>query len=1154
MKSADFDVELRRAGALFVEPRLMRRVVLTDRRMVGFSLQVPHTHCYGISRHELFRIVSQEELGVDPDSLPADVALLAPLPLSRTLRKYPELKWNRYRRYIFHARVHLELERKIRSGELNMAKIRERIERIGHTEFDEVRAILRQDDLLLPPYDDQQQYVEFLALFLELRHFAPELLTPTFPSLEDFGHVDEVVALDLDVASIKSNLSREELDESSSVRPSSPHSKSDSARFDATDPNTQAQTGRRPPSGRQVKRMKRAGDTAKSKGNHVRSALFYAHASRGLDQGRLVVRIDSDLRELTSRLEVALKRGDSDSEFFDEQWIALLRQLALKATEQHSYRYPIEARILFDLQRAAIANERPDLAVDLKRWLFSLGKKSLVRSLPATREVRIARSFRDAARKIQHTRLTPLERTRLTKILNGCLERADRNVRLCLRPAIVDALDTVGLQPSSVVEGVARNKLVEDLLDEIAERGFTSFSHLRDALSRNQLKLHDLSGGSRLIEGDELLRLDRLFGRSLDGAYRIGEIYLRGLQRLTALLFGTRLGRFLFLFAILPFGGSYLLLEGLSYIVVNPIRSAFALQHVALLNPTSFFATALITLGLVHLNWLRAAAKKLLGWMGWLLITLFIHLPRWVLHRRAVSRFFGIRVVRAGLRRIGLPLVIASSVYVILQNIKWPMGARWIETLSGFVFVLVALLMGPRMGSFVEELMFDWVAPRWRTFSHQVLPGLLRLITDLFRRVMNAMERGMYRVDELLRFRTGQSRVALAVVALGGFAWGMVAYLIRMYITLFVEPELNPIKHFPVATVAHKLTLPILLPVPPAAVAYFETAFPPVIAFILGTFVSVTVFILPSVAGFLAWELKENRKLYRAARPKLLEPASLGPHGHTMIELLTPGLHSGTLPKLYERLRRGAQREDDAARASLAGDSSSSEKSQGYRARFLAGILQVETDVRRFVEREILALLTHSVGWPFGRINVDAIDCGSNRIRIRLACPTVSPDPCELAFEEQDGFIIASIPAPGFVQALGKASSDALERFENALVGLYCVAGVDLVNEQIRRVVGERSTYGIAGKYLVVWPDQDYRTELLYKLRTTFPRNRIRPKVRGRRPQGKPPAIERDQLFFDRKSVSWQVWYETWQIEADAPVASLLHGASILPISVTQTS
>ena len=46
----------------------------------------------------------------------------------------------------------------------------------------------------------------------------------------------------------------------------------------------------------------------------------------------------------------------------------------------------------------------------------------------------------------------------------------------------------------------------------------------------------------------------------LDGVYRRGEFYLRWMQRISSLGFGTRIGRFLTRFAVVPFGGSYVTL------------------------------------------------------------------------------------------------------------------------------------------------------------------------------------------------------------------------------------------------------------------------------------------------------------------------------------------------------------------------------------------------------------------------------------------------------------------------------------------------------------------------------------------------------------------------------------------------------------------
>ena len=80
---------------------------------------------------------------------------------------------------------------------------------------------------------------------------------------------------------------------------------------------------------------------------------------------------------------------------------------------------------------------------------------------------------------------------------------------------------------------------------------------LRDAISRNKLKLPDLSEPLDFFRGDQLLQADRKLPLMLDGVYRRGEFYLRWMQRISSLGFGTRIGRFLTRFAVVPFGGSY---------------------------------------------------------------------------------------------------------------------------------------------------------------------------------------------------------------------------------------------------------------------------------------------------------------------------------------------------------------------------------------------------------------------------------------------------------------------------------------------------------------------------------------------------------------------------------------------------------------------
>ena len=164
-------------GVLLVEGRVLRRVIKAHRHVKGLGLRVPHVHCYAIPRDALLRLAAPEDL--DPNvrnhlTRATDlrsVILVARLSQAEVARLPPAEVTNRLWRAAFHARIHVEIEQRMDAGVLLEATLRERIDRIGQTEFDEVREILRQDDLLLPPGGDRESYAEFVALFLELRYF-----------------------------------------------------------------------------------------------------------------------------------------------------------------------------------------------------------------------------------------------------------------------------------------------------------------------------------------------------------------------------------------------------------------------------------------------------------------------------------------------------------------------------------------------------------------------------------------------------------------------------------------------------------------------------------------------------------------------------------------------------------------------------------------------------------------------------------------------------------------------------------------------------------------------------------------------------------------------------------------------------------------------
>ena len=111
-----------------------------------------------------------------------------------------------------------------------------------------------------------------------------------------------------------------------------------------------------------------------------------------------------------------------------------------------------------------------------------------------------------------------------------------------------------------------------------------------------------------------------------------------------------------------------------------------------------------------------------------------------------------------------------------------------------------------------------------------------------------------------------------------GLGWFFVAYLVRVYVNLLIEPQVNPIKHFPVVTVSHKMILPLSFHADPAMLTG-DTA---------GAKGSAlrrrrrSCSCCPGVFGFLVWELKENWRLYEANRSETLRPVIVGDHGETM--------------------------------------------------------------------------------------------------------------------------------------------------------------------------------------------------------------------------------------------------------------------------------
>ncbi|MES2792629.1 MAG: hypothetical protein V4719_23660, partial [Planctomycetota bacterium] len=129
------------SSAYIVLPRILRRLVLQDREITGLNWHVPHRKSYVVSRERLLRFVAPDELGVEQAQTIPDQVILISRPDRDDL---PELTAAALQTYVwrllFHSRVHRFIDGLIAAGKLTAATVRLRIDRIGQSEFDEIRA------------------------------------------------------------------------------------------------------------------------------------------------------------------------------------------------------------------------------------------------------------------------------------------------------------------------------------------------------------------------------------------------------------------------------------------------------------------------------------------------------------------------------------------------------------------------------------------------------------------------------------------------------------------------------------------------------------------------------------------------------------------------------------------------------------------------------------------------------------------------------------------------------------------------------------------------------------------------------------------------------------------------------------------------------
>lgn len=1119
-------------AAVLVPPGALARLVQSVMGITWAVWKIPHSHCLSIARATLHRYIEQEELYLPPGySLPETVLVLErPNPDQLAAARNDELL-TRYWRLLFHACLHRALD--VRMAAVSDAELRERIERLGPVAFEEARNVLIEDGQLVDGADDRTAYIEFITFYLELRFFANNLATVYFPSLTDLEEVDALLKLDVDGAAIF---------EYSRLRSAPlPTPKTDDQSDESED---------------FYRRLTQSAERASAVGDTVAAAILHTRAARVAPAQKTEpaqARAREAIYKLVTRLQSALGLTDDAAQ---AEWNDVLPRLLDKADQGAR---PEEAALLYDLQRACLDVEQTIYTLDIWDWLSTFGHKPIRRPLDSQRFVRVPEHLRSAIRRLAAARLSDADRQRLGVLLRGALNRAEERLRERFRPVLTDALCDAGLKPHSLPERAALEKTVEELLDRISSTGFLAYADLRDAIARGQMKLADLSGPIKPFHSDPLLGLDRRLAHQLDGVYRRAEPYTLGLEFLTSLAFGTQGGRVFTLNFALPFGGAFLGAEFVWLLAYEKKRSsretseasqeangaassrpqpsetrgkeeaaAPAPRGATLIaakpaTTTPSFFEGWNAMWQFHLAWLLLGAfilatihspriRTVLGvvWAGLyrLLRIVFWDLPTQIWNAPLVQTVWRSLLFQLAVHYIFNPLLVCGLVWLLIPDSWHPHLWTW-----AIVFVIADYLLNADVGRKLGFLLLETA----RGFIELVRagPAVIRWINDQFRYLVNGVEWALARTEDWFRIRGRSSAMAVFIRAVASVIWMPFAILIRFYTLVLIEPMINPLK-LPLSILFAKFVYPLLAvlglftisPVDSPLVTALEPILSRPLAWIL---VIGTFYLSPDLFTFLFWEMRENWRLYRANRPDVLKAVAVGPHGETVRGLLHIGFHSGTVPRLYARLRAA---ELEAAHTDVWRDA------RTYRQ----ALRGVEEAVRQFVTRDLVAIVNASEEWTAGKLAVGDVNLGTNRIRVQLTL-NGAPDAVWLEWEDRSDWLVAVCEEAGFLKRL---PSRPLRIFENALVYLYRRAGVDLIREQVRAVLPREAVrFYFSTNGLLVWYGSRESQPLLYDPNES--QEELRPRNPGDRRLALGPTLPANRLVFSRLELTWPQWLAVWQ-------------------------
>lgn len=1159
------------SDARVVPDRILRRIARERMGAIDEGRLILHDDLAVVPDDLLVGLIDDDELDISGGESRPAVWILLSVEGKRATAEWDEARKRRelWRR-LFHGIVDQWLLKRRTSGQWRRSLVRSWIDSLGETTLKEIRSVLREDRLIGADTSDPQMLAEFATVYLDLKWFEPEALPLVFPGLEQLK-AQSLKWIDVEVPAAKL-YEASRLPGASSLspwsgaewitemwQPSQGDCISDHAHEShaATLQPPPAVTGEVPevepredsdePAESRIGRLvgdfrarltgdddrrtrmqataRHIGRKAAAYGNFVRAARWSVverdaapeHQGSAPDPIPLI-------ESLADRLVDALRMPDQA-----EEWRLVL--VRLFEADSGGF-WSKDARALYDLQKVVVDAERPVYVVDWGRYLRSFGRVPVRRALPNVPYVMMLRHLRTALRRLPSLSVEESSKRVLRRLLEEAIHITEHRFRAHVRPVLEATLEEAGFVPGNLPERVSVKSVVDQLIDHVVEHGYFGLGHLRDAISRNDIKMKDLAGLREWARGDDLLQADALLAVRLDGIYRRGEIYLRALQRASAAVFAVPIGRLVTWYGILPFFGAFMLMGGLYFIpeelnhwVLERFDLKIYVPHQ--LNPLTHRGNVLLVglfmLGMIHHK----------GFREWTLLTLrrsVLYLrgviwdwPRRVLAVPIFKLVFGSRYVALLWKWVLKPLVFTSAIWWSIPDKSTERGGDVIAAVVA-IYLAMVVFVNSRPGRDLQEHVLEWVSWAWRRFGVAFLVSTYRFLADVFEKLSETVNRALYAVDEFIRFRRRRGRVTEGFSGILGLVWGVSLYAFRFVFNLLVEPQINPIKHFPVVTVSHKFLLP-MIPVLSATILPFFADDKKQATAVATLIMSV----IPGAIGFIVWELKENWKLYEANRRRSIGPVLIGHHGETLARLLTPGFHSGTVPKLLHRMRKSRHKGLRTGRmAKLV------ELSLGYQ--------QVEHALRNFFEREWLRLVNGSAAFRDKPLRVGPMWVTNNSVSIDVLAETGRPV-LSVRFDSEDSWILAEAVRHEAASAL---RPDQWQCLKVSLAGLFAQCGVDMTATQIERtgLMRPLARVLVEEEGLVVFPDPMYRPRerLIYDISqfgSIEPRTKpitdplaildgILPEWRATEDDDPWPVLQSQQVNLKRTPVTWAEWVAYW--------------------------